>query len=185
MVAAALLLGALAPAALAAGVFSATRSPAVVGAPSTTVAVTATNLGSASTSDAIGCVKVDVPPDVDVVAVAIADTSNGLAWTSSSAGTSPTVVTAHAVTNGDWLFGGTVADWVKIAITGKPVVNGSTDWTVQVFRTRNCTLPSATIVTLGLTVSGAPTPTPTPNPTAKPTPTPTPTPAPAAEGGHH
>jgi len=174
----ALLVGVLAPAALAASGFSATRSPAVVDAPSTTVGVTVTNLGTESASDAIGCIKVDVPSDVEVVAVAIAATSNGLAWTSSSAGANPTVVTAHAVTNGDWLIGGTVADRVTIAITGKPVVNGSTDWTVIVFRTRNCTFPSATTATLGLTVHGAASPTPTPAPTPTPTPKPTATPAP-------
>jgi hypothetical protein len=178
LVAGVLLAGVLAPAVLAASAFSATRSPAVVDAPATAVDVTVTNLGGASSSDAIGCVKVDVPSDVDVVAVAIAGTSSGLAWTSSSAGANPTVVTAHAVTNGDWLVGGAVADRVTVTITGQPVVNGSSDWTVHVFRTRNCTFPSTTTATLGLTVRGAPSPTPAPTPVPTPTPTPTPTPPP-------
>jgi hypothetical protein len=171
-----LVLGVVAPGVLAAALWSATRSPSVVADPSTTVKVTVTNLGTSGASDAIGCVKISVPSDVSVLSENISDISSGRAWTASSAGTDPTVVTAHAVTNGDWLRGGDPPEWVEIAVRAAPAAAGATQWTVQAFRTKNCTLPSADVIKLGLSVTVAPPPTPTPTP--KPTPTPTPTPTP-------
>jgi hypothetical protein len=157
-------------------VWTVSRSPATVSAPSTKVTVTVTNVGDPGSSFAIGCVRVSVPAAVDVTAVSIGDSPTGKPWVASMTGTSPTVVKATASTNNDWLDGAN-QDSVDIAITVKPTVDGSTSWTVIAYRTVNCT--SATPPkSLGLTVTGAATPTPTPTPAPTPAPTPVPTPRP-------
>lgn len=147
-----------------------------VNGPSTKVSLTITNVGPAGPSFAIGCVKVSIPAAAAVSADAIEPVTPGKSWVSSLATGSPSLVTAHAKTNTDWLDGGTVKDSVHIAITVKPIQDGATDWTIDVFRTKNCTSPSDTTKLLHVTVAGAPKPTPTPKPTPKPTATPTPKP---------
>ena len=161
--------------------WSAVAHPDVIGAPSTDVVVTATNLGIDSPSAAIGCVKISIPADVDVLDAAIVDEPAGKSWVVSTSGGDPAVVTAHAATNADWLAGGTARESVGIAITVAPSSKGATTWVAKAYRTRNCTLVSSEVVNMALTVIGpAATPTPKPTPTPVPTPTPTPVPTPTA-----
>jgi hypothetical protein len=162
--------------AAAAPVWSLTRSTATVLGPSTKVVLTVTNVGLEGPSYAIGCVKVSVPGAVDVTAVSTSGGTRGHTWVASMTGGNPTTVTASSETNNDWLDGGGQQDSIKINVTAKPVTVGTTTWTVNVFRTRNCTSPSDTTKALVFAVVGAPTPTPTPAPTPVPTPVPTPRP---------
>jgi len=168
--------------------WSADANPSVVHLPSTKVLVTATNLGIDSSSTAIGCVKISIPADVGVIGADIALEPVGKSWVVATSGGNPAVVTAHAVTNADWLTGGTVQESIGIAVTAAPSSNGSTTWTATAFRTKNCTLASTEVIAMSLDVIGAaatptptpkPTPTPTPKPTATPVPTANPTPSPA------
>ena len=159
--------------------WSAVADPGIVHQPATAVLVTATNLGIDSPSAAIGCVKISIPADVDVLGSTIVSEPAGKSWVVAASGGSPTVVTAHAVTNADWLVGGSAQESVGIVIAAAPSSNGATTWTATAYRTKNCTLASAEVVNLVLDVIGpSATPKPTPAPTPQPTPTPTPQPNP-------
>jgi hypothetical protein len=166
------------PTAAAAPVWSLTRSASTIVGPSTKVVLTVTNIGPAGANYAIGCVRISIPGAVDVTAVSTNGGTSGHTWVSSMSGSSPTVVEATAETNNDWLEGGTVQDSIKIDVTAKPVTVGSSTWTANVYRTRNCTSPSDTAKSLVFVVAGAPSPTPAPTPTSTPRPTPAPTPPP-------
>jgi hypothetical protein len=171
----------------ATGGWTIARSPgSVVTGVSTRIDLTATNTAGGSS---VGCVHLQAPAAFTVDSVGFDSAPGGLNWTVDAPTAGPsgsTIISVHAVTEGDILKTDGDAAQFHISVTGGAV--GTYTWAADSRDHANCTsgIDSASI---SVSITGAsPTPTPTPkptptaSPTAKPTSTPsaTPTPTPTA-----
>ncbi|MCV0403030.1 MAG: tandem-95 repeat protein [Chloroflexi bacterium] len=150
---------AMAPAATFAGTraWSLSRTPASVTGPSSSVQVTATNIGDDGGGEAVGCVIVSIPrAGFTVTGVVIDLVSDGDKWSASySVGLTDTLVRITSDSGGGNRLHGVPSEWVAATISFDTVVDGTYAWVGNAYNKEDCTDSFLQPHSVLVTVNGA------------------------------